>query len=550
MNSIKKIRRNRERNKESGIAMIIALLALLLLAILGMGFMFMANTENSVNGNYKDSEKAYYASRAGLENVRALMIQGSNLYTQAGKLTMPAIGAGGTGMIYVYNSSGADTIDPTSGPTSQNTTIAFNPMLDDELCHEQFGGLGLIAAQAGTPCGGPTQVINGTAGVWPTYFQLPSPALGTNDIPSTGLSPALPFKWVRITNKQNLMGLSGQLVTTGLPAGNQVCWDGTKELAPVQGTCAAYNAANTTQINPVWVLTSLALTTAGSRRMTQMEVAYTPPMYTQGTITTQAPVTLQGSYSLQSYDNCSCSCTTDSKSGVTTCTPRAGATQCNNSAHVIYTAGTVNVNGGSGTVISNWGTSATVASLQNQAWPYDINKLISEFSPAAQNAATTSPWNWNCSGTPNFTSTPAVYANCGTQTSQGFGTFPPNLITSGGADNSGSKPAFVYVPGSVKLTADANGAGVMIVDGDLQINGGFNFYGLLLVRGKVSFTGGGSQAVNLYGSILAGEDVSATDQSLTDTFGGSINFKYDRCALNFATPPGPPNMLATHEVIF
>lgn len=545
MNSTRKIRRNRKRNKESGIAMIIALLALMLLAMLGMGFMFMANTENSVNGNYKDSEKAYYASRAGLENVRALLFKNTPLYNQAIGLTMPAIGAG-TGMIYVYNSNGSSVVDPTSGPTSQNTNIASNPTLDDELCHEQFAGLLLTVAQAGTPCAGSTQVINGTANVWPTYFQLPNPALTTTDIPSTGTSAALPFKWVRITNKQNLMGLSGQLVTAGQPNNAQVCWDGNNEVATNPGNCGGL----TPSANPVWVLTSLALTTGGSRRMTQMEVAYTPPLIVPGTISTQAPVTLQGSYSLQSYDNCSCSCTTDSKTGVTSCTTRAGFTQCNNQAHVIYTAGTVNVNGSSGQVISNWGNNATSASLQNQSWPYNVNNLIDQFKAGAANAGLSAPWNYNCTGTPNFTSTPEVYAACGTQSSQQFGTFPPNLLSSNGADNSGAVQKVVYVPGSVKLTSDSNGAGVLIVDGDLEINGGLNFYGLLLVRGKVSFTGGGSQAVNLYGSILAGEDVSATDQSLTDTFGGSINFKYDRCALNFSTPPGPPTMLATHEVIF
>jgi hypothetical protein len=84
----------------------------------------------------------------------------------------------------------------------------------------------------------------------------------------------------------------------------------------------------------------------------------------------------------------------------------------------------------------------------------------------------------------------------------------------------------------------------------LEINGGLNFYGLLLVRGKVSFTGGAGQNVNLYGAILAGEDVNATDQAQTDTFGGSINFRYDSCALSQSNSSVPPKLLATHEITY
>jgi hypothetical protein len=107
-----------------------------------------------------------------------------------------------------------------------------------------------------------------------------------------------------------------------------------------------------------------------------------------------------------------------------------------------------------------------------------------------------------------------------------------------------------YIPGSVKLTSAASGAGILIVDGDLEINGGLNWYGLVLVRGKVSFTGGAGQNVNLYGSILAGQDVNATDQSQSDVFGGSINFHYDICALKNAGGKTPPRLLATHEIMY
>ena len=56
----------KQMKSQRGIAMMVALLALLLLAAIGMGLMFMADTENSVNNNYLDSQKAYFAARAGV----------------------------------------------------------------------------------------------------------------------------------------------------------------------------------------------------------------------------------------------------------------------------------------------------------------------------------------------------------------------------------------------------------------------------------------------------------------------------------------------------
>jgi hypothetical protein len=558
MNSEKQTRRKQQR----GVAMVMALLAVFVLAIIGMAFMAMTITENSANRNYKDSQKAYFASRAGLENVRALLWTDVNFQTQVAGLAMPNPNPLTPGIIYALNPAGAQVIDPKANPT-----------LDDELCQEQFVNLvanNLTPGTPGAPCGTgaatelmtPASTYYKTAAVVPipAPLTLPDIALAPGDIPGTNTASALPFQWVRITNKQNLMGLMNppQTVDGTAPGGptsaNQVCWDGTQEVVMAAGiSCAAWNAANAlNQANPVWVLTSLAIAPGGSRRMTQMEVAFTPPVYPPGTISTKAPVNLQGSYSIQSYDNCTCTSTTTGSGNNTVTTygvSRPGKT-CNMQAHVIATNGSVSVNGNSGTVISNYGTTAQSASVVLNPWPYDTNQLINKFKSGAQNAGTTAPWNYSCNGTVNFSAMPPQYANCGTQTGQGFGTFPPNLVSSNGSDNSGVVPNSVYIPGSVKLTSDANGAGILIVDGDLEINGGMNFYGLILVRGKVSFTGGGSQAVNIYGAILAGEDVSATDQAMTDNFGGSINFKYDTCALNDSAPPGPPKLLATHEVMY
>lgn len=147
--------KNTKRLKsQRGIAMMVALLALLLLAAIGMGLMFMADTENSVNNNYRDSQKAYFAARAGAEEARLLMATDANLKATALGLAMPASNVPG-GMLYLTNPSSSDgttitasTIDPTA---ASGTT---NPYLDDQLCKEQYN-LGLTTGSG--PCGSNSQ---------------------------------------------------------------------------------------------------------------------------------------------------------------------------------------------------------------------------------------------------------------------------------------------------------------------------------------------------------------------------------------------------------
>jgi Tfp pilus assembly protein PilV len=557
------------RRNQRGIAMLVAMIAMLLLAIIGLGFMFMADTENSVNNSYKDAQKSYFASRAGLENVRLLLVPpdpktgagAGPLFFQADGLTMPSVGVN-TGVLYVENPTGAaDVIDPT---TTSGTTPTQNPTLDDELCQEKFVGMAtLIAPAQGAPC----EASPGNSGLpaaTTNYFKAITPATTAGLIVNTNTASALPFKWVRITKKQNFMaeanGGAGRLVDTTQPnQGYQVCWDGKWQWAIDPAASCRLTpspAAYTQSMMPVWLLTSLSATPAlgnkpGSRRITQMEVASDPPLIPNAPISTQAPVTLQGSFQLNAYDSCTCTCTTSSSGSGGNTTTTCGGAGCYSQAHAVQTAGTVNVVGNSGTTTAD----PTLGSpyLQNvNPWPYDINSLIDQYKTSAASPN----WSTGCTGTANFAATPPQYLNCGTQTSQQYGTFPSSMLQNPPIEPTPGSYTSVteYIPGSVKLTSDANGSGILIVDGDLEINGGLNWYGLILVRGQVSFTGGGSQNVNLFGSILAGEDVLAVNNGTTsvdgDTFGGSINFHYDVCALKKSGGQVPPKLLATHEITY
>jgi len=538
------------RKHERGIAMIVALLSLVLLAAIGMALMFMADTENSVNNNYKDSQKAYFAARAGAEEVRMQLTTGA-LNASANNLTMP-LSTAGTGIIYVKNPTAGEPIDPTTGT---GNTISANPYLDDQLCWEKYTGMATLSPGSAGPCGsnGATTQLLGSSTSFTAATLPTSPGVNGSD--------ALPFKWVRITNKQNLMGplSTGALSQKVNPAqanGLQVCWDGGHEIViPAGSTCQAQSPITM----PVWEITSLAVTpkvgaNPGSRRIVQMEVAFNPPLVPPAPISTEAPVNLQGSLILNAYDNCTCSCSTIGNGNNTVTTCGVNQAGCYKSAHAVFTENTVSVTGGAGQTITMYGSDPTQGtqtipgpSVQRvNPWPNSLNidNLINQYKASASRPN----WASTCSGTANFTSLPPSYLNCVTQTNQQFGTYPSSLPTE---PSPGSYTSVTeYIPGSVKLTAAATGSGLLIVDGDLEVNGGLNWYGLVLVRGKVSFTGGAGQNVNLYGSLLAGEDVSATDQAQTDNFGGSINFHYDLCALKNLGGSSPPQLLATHEIMY
>src|SRR5438046_4205877 len=154
---------------------------------------------------------------------------------------------------------------------------------------------------------------------------------------------------------------------------------------------------------PVWLVTALAITPAignnpGSRRLAQMELALNPPLIPPASISTQAPVGLQGSFVINAYDSCSCTCVTTGSGNnqTTTCT---GAS-CDGTHHAIYTGGEVSVNGGAGQTVTAYGSDPTQgASVQNVSpWPFDTNALRNQYKAQARNN-TRSSRHYSCSCT-------------------------------------------------------------------------------------------------------------------------------------------------------
>lgn len=506
-----RLQNRRTHRKQRGVAMFMALFALMLLSAVAFAMMFVADTETNINLNTRTAQVAYYAARAGLEEgrVRLLPAQGFSIPQPP---ALPAVGA--PNVVYLLNPDNNDTVEPWN---------PRNVFFDTQLCNARFQAFidaGVQPTGVGTPC-----VSAPTGNAW---YQVRASLA-----PGTGTAAAIPYKWVRVTRKSNLSASIDGVANVVRPGGSNsipVCWNGSRQiLLPAGFTDCEMDPPPTGQsyLKAVYQVTALAVTENNSRRIAQMEVASPPPFITNSAVASEASVVLQGSHTIDGYDSCSCQCVGSGSS--MTCVDKPGRT-CLRDKYAVYSNGNVQTNGSSGSVSA--GTTPT--KMENAPWPYDIPDLISQYR---SRGVVSPPWVGECttSGSPPVTS-------CGTRSNQVFGTYPTGLPNT----PTGSVPQNTYVPGNVRLTAGATGSGTLIIDGDLDISGGLNWYGLIIVRGRLTFTGGAGSNVNIFGSILAGENVQAQDTVI----GGSVNLRYDLCALRQMDNSTPPTMISSREIAY
>jgi len=241
--------RKPNRQSEQGIALMFTLLALLVLSAIAAGLMFMSSTEASVSGNFKMQEKAYFAARAGVEEVRDRMLT-ANPNSLAAVLPAQLPTTGGK-VLYVLQ-QGVTMADVTNVTTS-------NPLADDELCHD-FGP-GSFGGMTYKPLNVRCTDLPGSA----SWYTTPQP---------TSVAPyPLEYKWVRVTLKENDSS-SGYLVDPAQAPGNTVCWDGNSEVVVPDNATPCSSLPKTP--NPVYLVTALAVAPGGARRIVQQDISQTP----------------------------------------------------------------------------------------------------------------------------------------------------------------------------------------------------------------------------------------------------------------------------------
>ncbi len=247
--------RKHRHNEERGSSLLLAILALLLLSAIAVGMAFMSGAESSTNANFKAEETAYFAARAGVEEVRdRLLPSNSNTLNAVLPITLPGIGA--ASVLYVVP----------SGVTNANISDITNQYADNEFCHDftsAFTGLTWVPPDVSCPAAPATGSFNTTASVAPY---------------------PLDYKWVRVTLKANNSApycVDG----TAYPCtnSNAVCWNGTSEVVlPAASVNVPYdcNHLMSPVANPVYLVTALAVVsegaTKGARRLVQQEISQTP----------------------------------------------------------------------------------------------------------------------------------------------------------------------------------------------------------------------------------------------------------------------------------
>ena len=493
---------NTNHRDEKGVSLLFALLTLMLLSAIAMGMMFMSSTETSINANFKAEETAYFAARAGVEEVRDRMLP-ANPSTLAAVLpaSLPTLG---NGVLYV--------VQPGVTAADITTFASNNALVDDQLCHDwgagSFGGMTWRAANV--RC---TDLPAGTA-----WFQtVPSVA------PFAGSANPMDYKWVRVNLKENdstPYGAPYTMVDSTQAAGNQVCWNGISEVAVPNNTtpCSALSP----KANPVYMITALAVTLRGARRMVQQEIAQTPTGgFPYGLFATGhgcGALTMGGGAQTFSFNAASQNPPTNPPSNISTSGGNVGAngnmnfngtnTQVNGTSSSAI-GGIGNCNQGNGITVSGgagYGSASTIP-IQNLPVPPLPNPLPPTTSCPTycySGAQTLSPGAY---GNVNITSGATITLTGGTPSAPAIYTL--NSISLGGGST-------IVISGTVVLNIAGVGQ-----QNPVNFTGG-SFQNNTFVPSNFVINYGGSNNISLTGGSAAYAVVNAPNANIS--FSGGSNF--------------------------
>src|SRR5215475_6628790 len=235
---------------ERGVALIAVMLTLALVTAMAAALIILANTETNTSANFRDEQRAFFAAKSGIEEARDRLRTG-NSYTLTTAGGLPAVGAlpgNGTSILYITNALNGETVAPWK---------STDKYVDDEICNETLSPAASLSCTTNTTSG--KKIPNSSSSTCPTWCTAITSATSTF-APTSG--SVLDWKWARITLKQNNGFGSSYAVNGSNSTTSQVWWNGNNEC--VSGTLCTL---------PVYVITSLAVTPSGSRRMVQMEVA-------------------------------------------------------------------------------------------------------------------------------------------------------------------------------------------------------------------------------------------------------------------------------------
>ncbi len=210
------------RTKERGMALLLAIVALLLITAAGLALMFSSDTETAISVNYRDKQVAIYAALGGLQEGRE-RIHATNGDLGAKHLNLAPTAlpsASAKNVLYIINPGPGETVN-TIAPWAPTIGGKPNPYFDTELCQEHVLGM---TGTPGVPCD-PTNSaqVPPSGNSWYNYVDNSNPPSGADTQWSTSSGSPVPlrYKWVRVVLKADNM--TPAIVGSG--NGSQVCWN-------------------------------------------------------------------------------------------------------------------------------------------------------------------------------------------------------------------------------------------------------------------------------------------------------------------------------------
>jgi hypothetical protein len=515
---------NHGRGHESGFALFIAIFTLLLITAIAVGMLMLTNTDTNISSNFRDEQTAFFAAKAGLEEVRDRMRVGAanslnaSLPGAATPSVAPPIPGQSGGILYITNPLNGETVAPWNIQTA--TTYP-----DDEICVEMVT---INYPSAGCNAS-PIRPLPST-----TWYNT------TTASSTFASSPVQSWKWVRLNVKTNQSsnGTASVVPVDGVTTNyNQVvCWNGTNELEIASGSCASTGAALVPAQNytPVYTLTSLAVTPSGSRRMVQMDVStdiipnIPGAMVMDGDLPSFTPGT-SNAFQACGMDGVSCGGTaTYPPQNGTICPPHGNepAVGTYDAASNTLVTNTLTASGRSGNYT---GSPANVANVGTALGAGGMNTVQGLTALVSQVAAAAAP--------ANTYSNTSVIANPGTVTN----------------------PVINVVTGNLDIT-NLTGAGILLVEGDASFSGRPNYDGIILIIGKgnVTMSGGGNGVIdgamlvaNLYDSTGHLISSGAPGAPLISFSGaGNMTIQYDSCWVAAMNQSSPYSSLGVREMTY
>jgi len=501
---MKNLRKNPKKNSQTGVALLVAMIALLLITGVALAMIVASGSEGALNGNYRSSSSAYYAALAGLEEARGRLLSS---HPNAITVVNPVTGFMAVNTVqYIVNPNVA-------AGEAAGTILATYP--DNEYASE-FG-------VAGVPLPNITSVSGTNAS------NIPGPM----------------FKWVRINPiTEKSLGNVDVNGDGNIDAITPLYYDSTPATLIVPP--AALGVPNPpSTANQVFEITSLAVLPNGSQRMAQYlvsaktyDLTFPSALTLAGTVGTFAGATsnpyhmngVDGSGNPPAVPGCINNHATVDAIGVSAASDATTVTNGIPNNRLDHYTGTQSA------------PDVAVATITSAlATPATLDPLLAEIKNNADVVMQPNPppgQNYNNSGTTyNFGASGTGY------------TWP--------SDMSASNPKTIYVDGSFDLGPNT-GYGLLIVTGNFHYQGNSGWKGIILVigDGTTTFDGNGGGNGEFDGAVFVATTRDASGNQLAnfgvsnyDISGGGGNGVYfNSCWIKQAKKPPTWMILSFKEI--